>query len=193
MPSLPSDLIFIHTAAAVSRTGEDLLRRLNEPELPQELAVALPVPTGLLLVFGIETGLKALLQVVEKKQIVKGSPLFTHKLTTLWKALLPENRQAVEDRVFAYCTLQNVDVPRVGALLECYQGSFENWRYWEPTRFTDADGTERETLLNAVPGGHWHSGVRVAGSDRSPHGRLRIPVHHAAHPGSRTLVRTAAG
>ncbi len=143
--SSPKSLSFVHTAVAVSQTGDDLLKRLSDPKLSGELSVAMPILTGLLLVFGIETGFKALLEDVEGTLITKKSGLRVHNLTTLWDALSPDTQQAVQDRVFAHCTLQNTEVPRVAGLLEWHQGSFENWRYWEPTRYTDADGTVRKT------------------------------------------------
>lgn len=100
---------------AMSMTGDELRNRLADLELTQEVKLrpVLPISTCWMLVFGIEVGIKALLQDKEDLKVPK-----IHKLDCLWKKLSPSVQEAVKDRVAAYCTAFNLDVPYVDGLLE---------------------------------------------------------------------------
>lgn len=98
--------------------------------------------------FGIEVGIKALLQGL-------GIPFKKiHDLPKLWDDYLPEHVQdAVNKRVADLCAAHpNLNKPSVRGLLQWHRDSFVDWRYGDPTTYTDDANAERKVLFLAVPG-----------------------------------------
>ena len=143
-PNLPH----IHMAVGMLMAGDALHHRVQDPWTVPDMKTGLIVPQSLIYVFGIEVGIKAILQglgISFKK---------THDLPKLWDDYLPEHMQdAVNKRVADLCAAYpNLNKPSVRGLLQWHRDSFVNWRYGLPTTYADDTDTEREVVFWAEPG-----------------------------------------
>ena len=135
-----SGLRHIHLAVGMKMAADELWKELNDPNTPPDRQAGIAIPMSWLYVFGIESGIKALMQDTKGLDVVH-----IHQLDCLWKKLPDTIQKTVEELVAALCTIQNVKVPNVEGLLRWHRDSFVNWRYGEPTKYEDEQGVSRET------------------------------------------------
>ena len=125
---------------AAQELHKELRRRLLEPELSQNRMLGIPIPLCWLCVFGIEVGIKALLQDTEGLKVVH-----RHELDCLWEQLPASIQETVEKHVVGICGTHDREVPNVEGLLRWHRESFVKWRYGLPVEYKDDEGTVRKT------------------------------------------------
>ena len=143
-PNLPH----IYMAVGMLMAGTALHQRVQDSWTIPDMKTGLIVPQCLIYVFGIEVGIKAILQglgISFKK---------THDLPKLWDDYLPEDMQnAVNKRVADLCTAHpNLNKTSVKGILRWHRNSFVDWRYGDPTTYTDDADVERKIQFLADPG-----------------------------------------
>ena len=115
----------IHTAVGMLNAGvtlyQEFARRSEGSEKEKAISSSLFIPTVVTLAFGVEVGLKAVIEAQGD------APPHHHDLLKLYRKILPET----QDFIDRFVSDRVPELSDVQTLLGAHRKSFETWRYLE--------------------------------------------------------------
>ena len=117
----------IYTAVGMLNAGVFLYEQFNghigAPKEEKGIRSSLFIPTAVTFAFGIEVGLKAIIEAQGD------APPYHHDLLKLYRKILPDTQDSIE----RFASERVPELTDVQTLLKEHRKSFETWRYLEDT------------------------------------------------------------